>query len=170
MRARGYLRYDNVGVALDPEFRLVPGQPTPGIPVGSVSAREVNAAGAVLEQATAGAHLPHRRLMIVHQFQFGMIAARGQMRMQYPHVDPVIVADGFGTAGVKAHVYTEIVGPSARRVRWRGLKLFYPNPYEQAGHYDSPLMTWQQVFGHASGTDPYGHWFVRPAPNIVVIA
>lgn len=170
MRARGYLRYDNVAVAIDPEFRAVPGQLTPGIPVGSVTAQEINAAGLLLERTTAANHLPHRRLMLVHQFQFGMVSDRGHMRLRYPHVDPVIIADGFGTPGVKAHVYTEIEGPSSRRLRWHGIKLFYPNPYEQAGHFDNPLMTWAQVFGRASAVDPFGRWFVRPPPDVVVVA
>lgn len=170
IRARGYLRYDNVAVAFDPEFRADPGQPVPGIPVGRVTAQEINAAGAALDRATRRIRSPHRRLLLVHQFQFGMIADRGHMRMRYPYVDPVVVADGFGTPGVKAHVYSQLVGRGSRRLRWRGIKLFYPNPYEQAGHGDSPLMTWAQVFGRAGAVDPYGQWFVRPAPNVVVVA
>ncbi len=169
--SRGYLRFDNVEVALDPEFRSAPGQATPGIPIGSVSAPELNQAAYLLNRYALAHHPRHHKLMLVHQFQWQMIAQRNQLRENFRDVDPVIIADGFGTPGIKTHVYSDLLSrPDSRKVRWRGIKLFYPNPYEQAGHLDYPLMTWQQVFGHAPAYDGSQRFFVRPMPNIVVIA
>ena len=37
---RGYLKYDNVHVAIDPEFHVVPGHDPPGIPIGTVTASQ----------------------------------------------------------------------------------------------------------------------------------
>ena len=172
--AKGYLRYDNVEVALDPEFRATADQPTPGIPIGSVTAEELNHAQADINAYCVHQRLPHRKVMMVHQFRWDMIQDRPALRSDFPYVDPVVIADGFGPPGLKAHIYSELLGPHASAgVRWRGIKLFYPNPLENAGHGDYPLMTWPQVFGLVPAVDdetdglPYR---VRPQPNVIVIA
>ena len=170
--ARGYLRYDKVVVALDPEFRTRSAAQTPGIPVGNVSAAEINAAAR--EVSVYARHNPtrHRRLLLVHQFQVPMIANRGALQTRLPDVDPVIVADGFGDPGTKAAVYAALFGPRAPPVPFRGIKLFFPNPYEQAGHGDNPMMTWPQVFGRAPAYYAYDgkNYWVRPPPDVVIIA
>ncbi len=170
--ARGYLKYDNVEVALDPEFRTDATQPTPGIPIGSVTAQEINATQALLNAYTARLRLVHRKILIVHQFRFTMIADRPALRHDYPYVDQVIVADGLGYPALKAHVYTLLLGPTAPGgVRWRGIKLFLPNPYETTHHTDVPAMTWAQALGRAAMVDTDGQTYrVRPVPNVIVIA
>ncbi len=169
--SRGYLRFDNVEVGLDAEFRSVPGQPVPGIPVGSVTAPEINRAADLLNRYTVAHHLRHHKVLLVHQFQWQMIAQRNLLRKDFPDLDLAIIADGFGTPGIKTHVYSDLLSrPTSPNILWRGIKLFYPNPYEQAGHLDDPLMTWQEVFGHAPVYDGNGRYFVRPMPNIIVIA
>jgi hypothetical protein len=170
--SRGYLKYDNVEVALDPEFRALPTQETPGIPVGSVTAAELNRAQLLLSRYLSSLHLKHRKILVIHQFQPGMIQDRGRLRWNVPEVDPVIVVDGFGDPATKAQVYgTLLSARNAPRVLRRGIKLFYPNPYETAGHGDAPLMTWPQVFGKQPAYGPDGTpYYVRPAPQVVVIA
>jgi len=172
MIAKGYLRYDNVEVALDPEFRAIPGQPTPGIPIGTVTAAELNAAGAMLNAYAARHNLLHRKVMMVHQFRYDMITDRQMLRQDLFYVDTVVIADGFGAPGLKAKVYSALLGPNVSPgVRWRGIKLFPFNSYEGAGHGDYPEMAWPQVFGHAVAVDTDGiGYFVRPLPNVVVIA
>jgi hypothetical protein len=170
--ARGYLRYDNVAIALDPEFRTRSAAQTPGIPIGSVTAAEINAATRELSTYAVRHYSPHRRLLLVHQFQVPMIANRRALQTHLPDVDPVIIADGFGDPGTKAYAYSALFGPGTPPLPWRGIKLFFPNPYEQAGHGDNPMMTWAQVFGHAPAYYGYfGRYFwVRPPPNVVIVA
>jgi hypothetical protein len=168
--AKGYLRYDNVAVALDPEFRTSAGQPTPGIPVGSVTGAELSRAAWLLNQYAAAHPVRHHRLLLVHQFQWGMIQNRQSFRLRWRYVDPVIVADGFGTPGIKAHVYHDLLGPAFPTIPWRGLKLFFPNPLERAGHGDSPVMTWAQVFGRAPAFEGARRFSVWPPPNVVIVA
>lgn len=172
MIAKGYLRYDNVEIAIDPEFRTGPDQATPGIPVGSVSADELNSAQALINAYDARRRLAHRKVMLVHQFQEGMIQNRPALRNDFPYVDTVLIADGFGPPDTKAQVYSALLGPQAPGgVRWRGIKLFYPNSYEQAGHGDYPLLTWPQVIGGAPIPDASGDiYHLRPAPNVIIIA
>ncbi|HEX6508298.1 MAG TPA: hypothetical protein VF221_11755 [Chloroflexota bacterium] len=172
MIARGYLKYDNVEVALDPEFRAGPEQQIPGIPVGSVSATEVNAAQTVLSRYLVPLHLRHRKVLMVHQFLDSMITDRRALRWNLSDVDPAIVADGFGDPATKTQVYLSLLGrKQAPRIRLRGIKLFYPNPYETAGHGDAPVMSWPQVFGRQPALGPDGTPnYVAPPPQIVIIA
>src|SRR6202023_4328750 len=95
--------------------------------------------------------------LVVHQFQTAMIRNRAALRRDFPYVDPVVIADGFGDPATKAQVYTTLLGPgSSPGVTWRGLKLFYPNPYEQAGHFDDPILGWRQVLGWDPAIGPGG--------------
>jgi hypothetical protein len=56
-------------------------------------------------------------------------------------------------------------------VEWRGIKLFFPNPYEHAGHFDNPVLGWRQVLGWEPTADAGGHaYFIRPPPSVIVIA
>ncbi len=172
LAAKGYLAYDNVEIALDPEFRTGPYQPTPGIPVGSIDGSEINAAQAYVNAYSARHHLRHRKVLIVHQFQVAMIQNRAAIKSDYPWVDPVFDADGFGPPGIKAGVYHQLLGPGASQgVRWRGIKLFLPNPYETTHHSDDPPMTWSQALGRQKAVDFDGSvYYVRPGPNVIVIA
>ncbi|HZT95393.1 MAG TPA: hypothetical protein VFB34_01020 [Chloroflexota bacterium] len=167
----GYLKYDNVEVAIDPEFHLVPGYTVPGIPIGSITAQQINDAQWTLNHYASRLHLRHKKILIIHQFQPGMISKRWLIRRRFPYVDPLIDEDGFGDPATKASVYHLLLGPQIRYgVKWRGIKLFLPNPY-LTSHTDYPVMWWKQVFGHMPAVDGSGaKYWVRPMPNFVVIA
>ncbi|HLG50520.1 MAG TPA: hypothetical protein VKY56_02660 [Chloroflexota bacterium] len=175
MIARGYLAYDNVEVALDPEFHVVEsGQERPGIPIGTITARQVNDVQALLDEYVRTHDLPHKKILIVHQFgdkMVGdgvpfMIQDKEQLRV-YPNVDLVIVADGFGSPDSKISKYNKMTDARVYPfIRFRGIKLFPPNPYEQAGHYDRPELTFRQVFG----LDPTpGQLRVLDPPDLVIM-
>lgn len=169
MIARGYLRYDNVEVAFDPEFHATPQQALPGVPPGYVTAGQLNLAQRTLSRYAASRHLAHRKVMLVHEWTSEMIRHRRWFDHLSPYVDPVFVMDAFGSPADKVRVYDHLLGPGhAPGVRWRGIKLFPPNPYEMAGHLDDPILSWPQVFGLdgvGQGPDSY----VRPIPNVIVM-
>jgi hypothetical protein len=155
MIAKGYLKYDNVEVALDPEFHVYPGHLTPGIPVGTIEAQQVNDVQALLDDYVQTQHLAHRKIVVVHQFGDKTINDGVPFMIQhksdvksYPNVDLVITADGFGSPDSKVSKYDKMTDSAVYPfVRVRGIKIFPPNPYEQAGHYDQPLLTFRQLFG-----------------------
>ncbi len=147
MMAKGYLRYDNVQVALDPEFRAAPGQATPGIPIGSVAAHEVNAAANLLGEYTRSHKLAHKKILLVHSFNFAMIREGAEVR-GHPDVDLVLDADGFGSPSLKVATYNALTKrDSFPHIRHRGIKLFPEGPSAPPGHSDTPLLTFRQVFG-----------------------
>src|SRR5690606_12096570 len=71
------LREAHVGLALEPQWRLAPGQ-RHMVNIGSVDAAEVNQVIAWLADLTAEHRLP-QKLLILHQFQLRMITNRAQV-------------------------------------------------------------------------------------------
>jgi len=175
MIAEGYLKYDNVEVALDPEFHSVPGHDRPGIPIGTITAAQVNQVQQILDDYVQKEHLPHRKILMVHQFGDKMVNDGVPFMIQdkdqvkdYPNVDLVIDADGVGGPDAKVTKYDKMTDSTAYPfIDYRGIKIFLPNPYEQAGHYDKPPLTFRQVFG----LDPTpGKARMSVPPDVVIIA
>jgi hypothetical protein len=118
-RYEEFIRQPDVGVALDPEWRVGPNQ-IPGQLVGQVSAAEVNQVAEYLAGIVAAEGLP-QKLLIVHQFQSRMITERDTL-IAPPELAVNIHMDGFGTRAQKLETYRIIaVDPPL----WNGFKLFY---------------------------------------------
>jgi hypothetical protein len=118
-RLRKFLKEPDVGLALDPEWRMAPGQ-VPGKVIGSVGAREVNATTAWLDQLVTRYKLP-QKLLLIHQFTDDMVPEtelKERKGLAY-----VLNVDGFGTQGLKVAKYKSFAA-QAKQFR-RGFKLFY---------------------------------------------
>jgi hypothetical protein len=141
-RLERWLREPDVGLALDPEWRVQEGE-VPGQIIGQVGAREVNATSAWLAQLVASHHLP-QKLFIVHQFTDDMVDDTRLQRRD--GLAMVLNADGFGSKPVKVakyHAFTR-----AARSFDQGFKLFYEE--------DAGLMSPREVLR------------LRPEPDVVV--
>ena len=175
MIARGFLRHDNVHVAIDPEFHSCPGHDNPGIPIGTVEASEINQVQQLLDRYVADQALRTRKILIVHQFGDPavhdgvpyMIQDKKLIR-DFPNVDLVIDMDGLGNPAVKVHKYNLITDSRTYpAIRFRGIKIFYRDPGEMRGHFDKPPMTVDQIFGLVPVT---GGWRMASRPNLIIIA
>jgi hypothetical protein len=170
LMSRGYLAYDNVEVAFDPEFRSAPGQDTPGIPTGYVTAAELNGAQTRLNAYAARKGLAHQKVLLVHEWIADMIRNRRALRSDLPYVLPVVVMDGIGAPDEKARAYQSLVGSSEMRRVLRGIKLFPPNPYDSTAHVDDPQLSWPQLFGREpAGAGPGGGFYMRDIPHVIVL-
>jgi hypothetical protein len=141
-RLERWLREPDVGLALDPEWRVAEGE-VPGQVIGHVDAREVNATSAWLAQLVARHDLP-QKLFVVHQFTDDMVDDTQLKRRD--GLAMVLNADGFGSKPVKVakyHAFTR-----AARTFDQGFKLFYEE--------DAGLMSPRAVLR------------LRPAPDVVV--
>jgi hypothetical protein len=141
-RLERWLRQPDVGLALDPEWRVTAPE-VPGQVIGHVGAREVNATSAWLAQLVARHQLP-QKLFVLHQFTDDMVddtqlKRRAELAM-------VLNADGFGTRPVKVSKYHAFT--RAAKTFHQGFKLFYEE--------DVGLMTPPQVLR------------LRPSPDVVV--
>jgi hypothetical protein len=119
-RLRRWLAEPDVGLALDPEWHVGPGE-VPGKVIGSTDADVVNAAAAYLSRIVRARNLP-QKLLLVHRFTDGMIARDERLR-PFPGVATVVNVDGFGSQTVKIAKYKAFVQrtPGVHR----GFKLFY---------------------------------------------
>jgi hypothetical protein len=141
-RLERWLREPDVGLALDPEWRVQPGE-VPGQVIGSVDAREVNATTAWLDELVRRHDLPEK-LVVIHQFTDDMVDDTKLKPRKGLQI--VLNADGFGGQAVKKAKYHAFT----RRAPGfePGFKLFYRE--------DVDLMTPRQVLR------------LRPPPDFVV--
>jgi hypothetical protein len=141
-RLEKWLKEPDVGLALDPEWRVSEGQ-VPGQVIGSVDAREVNATSAWLAKLVEAHDLPEK-LFVIHQFTDDMVEHRD---LKQPEgLDMVLNVDGFGGQAVKVAKYRDFTREA--KDFHHGFKLFYEE--------DSGLMTPRQVLR------------LRPRPELVV--
>lgn len=119
------LKLPYVGLALDPEWRLLPDQ-VHLQQIGSVQAEEVNSVIDWLGDLVRDNGLP-QKLMLVHQFQERMIQNRDKLEAR-PEIQLVIQMDGEGGAGgeaVKDNTYNLLTkGTENSPWRW-GWKNFF---------------------------------------------
>jgi hypothetical protein len=141
-RLRKWLKEPDVGLALDPEWRMTDGQ-IPGKVIGSVSAREVNATTAWLDQLVTRYKLP-QKLLLIHQFTNDMVPESELKERE--GLAYVLNVDGFGTQSLKVAKYKSFAA-EAKQFR-RGFKLFYEE--------DEKIMSPAQVMR------------LNPRPDVVV--
>jgi hypothetical protein len=139
----GWLRQPDVGIALDPEWHVGPGE-LPGKIIGSVTAEEVNAVSAYVSRLVTEQSLPEK-LFVVHQFTAGMIAGK-QRVLPRPGLALTMNVDGFGDRPNKISKYAQFTSEQPRFND--GLKLFYEE--------DTNLMS------------PGAVLQLRPPPDLVV--
>jgi hypothetical protein len=114
------LRQPHVGLALDPEWRLAPGQRHLQT-IGSVDADEVNATIDWLADLVRAHALP-QKLLVVHQFRLDMIEGRERVATP-PEVAVLFQMDGDGTPGQKMETWGAITADPPPGT-WFGWKNF----------------------------------------------
>jgi hypothetical protein len=137
-----FLRYPNVHLAIDPEWRTT----RPMKEIGWVSGDELNEVQAVMRRYMLTNRIPGKRMLIVHQFENKMIQNRERARLAY---DPVVLVhsiSGWGSPSMKLATYQR--HSVATNMPVKGFKLWYDPGIRRPGlHYDAPLMPPQQVLG-----------------------
>jgi hypothetical protein len=126
-----FLEQPDVGVALDPEWRMAPGQ-APGDVVGQTSAAEINQVAGYLAQIVDQFNLP-QKLLVVHQFDASMVPDRQDVGT-WPEVAVTFDMEAWGSPQEKLQAYQQLAPVGT----WNdGLMLF--------NQLDTPLLTPQQV-------------------------
>jgi hypothetical protein len=132
------LELPNVGLALDPEWKLQPGQ-LPLHQIGSVSIAEVNGVVSWLSALTARYDLP-QKLLELHEFQLSMIQNIRQLDTGYDNLSVVINMDGQGAPNTKRATWRSVVAGAPAGVFF-GWKDFYAK--------DTPMLGPRMTLGHA---------------------
>jgi hypothetical protein len=131
------LKLPYVGLALDPEWKLQPGQ-LPLRQIGSVSIDQVNQVVSWLAGLTARYRLP-QKLLELHEFQLSMIADEQALDTRHDDLAIVINMDGQGTPGDKQQTWQAVTGAAPRGVYF-GWKDFFVK--------DHPMLTPQETMAH----------------------
>jgi hypothetical protein len=105
----------HVGLALDPEWRLKPGQRHMA-QIGSVGVDEINQVGDWLAGLARERALP-QKLLLLHQFRTSMITERERLDTAHDELAVLVHADGFGTQGMKTDTWNAL-RQSAPNVFW----------------------------------------------------
>lgn len=133
-----YLKYPNVHIALDPEWRTT----APMQEIGYITAEEVNKAQAMIAEYMNRQGIPGVKMLVVHQFKPSMIQGRDRVRADNERVLLVHTADGFGPPALKKNAYA--LNALANNMPLKGFKLFFKTTVPGAG-YDNPLLTPPEV-------------------------
>ncbi|HEX6390593.1 MAG TPA: hypothetical protein VFZ89_14135 [Solirubrobacteraceae bacterium] len=142
-RLERWLREPDVGLALDPEWHVGPGE-IPGKVIGSVTAEQVNEVSAYVSAFVTDHDLPDK-LFVVHQFTPDMIANKERIARRLGLAVTMNV-DGFGDRSNQESKYDLFTSELTRF--HNGFKLFYEE--------DTNLMTPRQVLA------------LDPPPDLVV--
>ena len=116
------LRMPNVGLALDPEWRLGPGQ-VPLRQIGGVDASEINSVSRWLAELTAKEKLP-QKLLVLHQFRLSMIRHESKLDTSHDEVQLLIHMDGQGPPQLKEGTWRAVVAAAPKGIPF-GWKNFY---------------------------------------------
>ncbi len=139
------LKRPHVGLALDAEWRLAPGQ-RPLEQIGSVTAAEINETSTWLADLTRDNNLP-QKLLILHQFNLGMIPDRDAVDVSRTELAISLHADGHGTPREKLETWNVL-----RKGLQPEIRMGWKNFYDE----DSPTFTPEQTFTDVQPTP----WFV----------
>lgn len=143
-RYESLLALPHVGLALDPEWRLAPGQRHLE-QIGSVSAAEVNQVTDWLAQLARTRALP-QKMLVLHQFRLSMITDRSTLDTSSDEVSVVIHADGQGSQPAKTGTWNALRADAPA-----GVSFAWKNFYDE----DVPMLTPEQTMA------------VQPAPVLV---
>ncbi|MCP3426596.1 sugar phosphate isomerase/epimerase [Rothia sp. AR01] len=129
------LKDPNVGVGLDPEWRLAPGQ-VPLQQIGTVSAAEINETLDDVAALTAEEGLP-QKLVVLHQFTHSMITERETLDVSHPELALTLHADGHGSPDLKTETWNAL-----QEGLPEGIAMSWKNFYDE----DTPMLTPEQTY------------------------
>lgn len=135
VRYEELLKLPNVGVGIDPEWRLLPWQ-VHLQQIGSVQAAEVNQTLDYLAQLTRENKLP-QKMVVLHQFTGTMITERETLNTAHPELALTLHADGHGTPSLKTDTYNTLLAGLSKDI-----KPSWKNFYDE----DTPMLTPEQTY------------------------
>ncbi|MHB1290324.1 hypothetical protein, partial [Georgenia sp.] len=138
------LRLPNVGLALDPEWRLRPDQGHLR-QIGQVDVAEVDQVVTWLADLTRAHRLP-QKLLVLHQFQLRMVTGADDVDQSRSEVAVLVHVDGQGSQPAKRGTWAALRAGEPN-IRWWGWKNFYDE--------DVPMLTPEQTMR------------VEPVPNFI---
>lgn len=132
-----WLRQADVGLALDPEWAVRPGQ-IPGTSYGHTTGGELDEVAEYLSQLVHANRLPEKPI-VYHQVAKSVVTEQQRLR-PHPGVAPILSVDGLGIPGDKHKAWDILMAEKPAHVA-AGFKLFYDEDTQNG----SRLMTPREV-------------------------
>ena len=149
-----YLKYDNVHIAVDPEFSVDNLSVRPGKKIGSITGTQINEVQHMMSNYIKANDIKEDKILLVHMFTEHMVTDKKAIK----YTDRVHLAmhlDGHGSPSLKIKTYNGLYTDARAGLVTGGFKVFYKQ--------DKPRMTPKQVLGleKASGK------LVKDMPKII---
>ena len=133
-----YLKYENVHLALDPEFKIPKHKRyPPGKYIGHIYAQELNNAQELISNYIKENNLT-TRILIVHMFHDRMLREKDKVK-KFDNIRLIYNIDGHGDPAVKIKIYNSLYNKEQSDIAESGFKIFYNN--------DTKIMTPKQILG-----------------------
>lgn len=151
-----YLDYDNVHLAIDPEFEVNGLDVRPGKVIGHVTGEQVNEVQAAMSGYMKDNGIEGRKILIVHSFTDGMVRNKDAVE-PVDQIKLVLNLDGHGSPELKTKIYNGLyTAEDPKKNVAGGFKLFFQE--------DQPeMMTPRQVLG----MDPVGKSKIQVPPGYI---
>lgn len=138
-----YLKYPNVHLAVDPEFKIpTHGRYPPGKYIGHIFGEDVNEVQEAMQNYMDEHKIVGKRMLIVHMFYERMLRKKEVVK-NYDSINLVYNIDGHGRGQTKIKIYNALYNEDAQKVAKGGFKIFFKNDKK-------PLMTPKQILGMES--------------------
>lgn len=151
-----YLKYDNVHLAIDPEFEVKGLDVRPGKVVGHISGEEINQVQSAMSDYLKENGIKENKILIVHMFRKSMVIEGEDAVKQYDKIDLIMNLDGHGSPKLKVNIYNNLYTADISSRIAGGFKLFF--------NEDKPsLLTPKQVLG----MDPVDNIKINEPPKYI---
>ncbi len=150
-----YLKYENVHLAIDPEFEVNNLDIRPGKVIGHVSGAQINEVQSAMSDFLKENDIKENKILMVHRFTEGMV--RDPQTVQaYDQILLIMNLDGHGSPELKVKIYNSLYTAKVSDKAAGGFKLFFQE--------DKPaIMTPAQVLG----SDPVGKGGIKISPTYI---
>jgi len=133
-----YLKYDNVHIAVDPEFSVDNLTVRPGKKIGSITGQQINEVQQMMRDYIKANGIKDDKILLIHMFTEHMVTNKKAIT----YTDRVHLAmhlDGHGSPSLKIKTYNALYTDARAGLVTGGFKVFYKQ--------DQPRMTPKQVLG-----------------------
>ncbi|MGM0519782.1 MAG: hypothetical protein ACQERD_09090 [Campylobacterota bacterium] len=135
-----YLKYENVHLAIDPEFKI----PThrryaPGKYVGHIFASDLNNVQKLISNYLIENSIFQKKKVIVHMFHPRMLREKQNVK-NFDNIQLIYNIDGHGNSGVKVKIYNSLYNTTQMQKAISGFKIFYKTDKK-------PIMTPKEILG-----------------------
>jgi hypothetical protein len=149
-----YLKYDNVHIAIDPEFSVDNLTVRPGKKIGSITGPQINEVQDMMRDYIKANGIKDDKILLVHMFTEHMVTDKKAIRYT-DRVHLVMHLDGHGSPALKIKTYNGLYTDARASKVVGGFKVFYKQ--------DKPMMKPRQVLG----LEPVGNKKVRDMPRVI---